>query len=94
MLLLATAGLFNTTEEQSPSPEVVAEHAREALYARSKCRALQSNDKQEACSPQKNRYTPHSIEQSMVRKDWPMRKVKSMLTVTLMDWPAERVSRG
>lgn len=45
-------------------------------------------------SPQKKRYTPHSMEQSMVRKDWPMRKVKSMLMVTLMDWPADRVSKG
>jgi hypothetical protein len=44
--------------------------------------------------PAKNKKRPNFKWQSMVRKNWPMKKVKNMLTETLMACPADLISRG
>ena len=44
--------------------------------------------------PAKNKKRPNFMWQSMLRKNWPMTKVKNMLTETLMACPADLISRG
>lgn len=45
-------------------------------------------------NPAKKKKSPNFIWQSMERKAWPMMKVKNMLTETLIDCPADRISNG
>lgn len=45
-------------------------------------------------NPAKKKKRPNFKWQSNDRKTWPMKKVKSMLTETLMDWPADLISMG